>query len=509
MAKRSNSISSANITLDLSSDVPLYWQVYGGLRGAILSGRLVAGTRLPSTRDLTVELGVSRNTVKNAYEQLLSEGYLESHVGSGTYITRNLPDDLLNAGAASNAIAKRRARRKPALSKSGKTISEISVSASPNPDQSRPFALGVPALDAFPYEIWRRLLARRCSYPQRSLLGYGSAMGYRPLREAIAAYLGAARAVRCEPEQVTIVAGVQQALDMAARLLLDAGDVAWIEEYNYPAARAALLGAGARLVAVPVDDEGLDVQKGAALAPRARLVYITPSHQYPLGVTMSLARRLALLDWAKQSDAWILEDDYDSEYRYSGRPLAALQGLDQHGRVIYLGTFSKSVFPSLRLGYVIAPPDLVDAFSKARSLMSWCSSTVEQAALAEFIAEGHFARHIRRMRSLYAERQSALVEAARRELGESLRIQSHPAGVHLVGRLSERLDEASVSQQAAKLGVEAQPLFPFRLKRDGPSFLSGLVLGYGAYDSREIRQGVSILARAIDSVLKSSIKGLA
>ena len=305
----------------------------------------------------------------------------------------------------------------------------------------------------------------------------------------------------CEPEQIIIVAGAQQALDLAARMLLDVGDVAWIEEYNYLAARAALLGAGARLISVPVDEEGLNVAAGVALAPQARLVYVTPSHQYPLGVTMALARRLALLDWAKQAGAWILEDDYDSEYRYSGRPLSALQGLDQHGRVIYLGTFSKVLFPALRLGYVVAPPDLVDAFIKARAMTGWCSSMLDQAVLAEFIAEGHFARHIRRMRSLYAERQSALVEAAQRELGDLLQIQAHPAGIHLVGWLSAGLDDTAVSREAARLGVEAQPLSAFCFKKGGQSLRSGLVLGYGAHDGREIKRGMSKLAQAIHTAL--------
>lgn len=506
MAKHSTAILSANINLDPSSDVPLYRQIYDALRSAILSGRLVSGTRLPSTRELTTELAVSRNTVKNAFEQLMAERYLEGRVGSGTYVSRDLPDDLLNARASVKATATRLARRNPALSKPGQAIKETRLGASSNPDQTPPFTLGVPALDAFPYQVWGRLVARRWHYPQGNLLSYGEAAGYKPLREAVASYLGAARAVNCEPEQIIIVAGTQQALDLAARMLLDVGDVAWIEEYNYLAARAALLGAGARLIPIPVDEEGLNVAAGVALAPQARLVYVTPSHQYPLGVTMTLSRRLALLDWAKQASAWILEDDYDSEYRYSGRPLSALQGLDHHGRAIYLGTFSKVLFPALRLGYVVAPPDLVDAFIKARALTGWCSSMLDQAVLAEFIAEGHFARHIRRMRSLYAERQSVLVEAAGRELGDLLQIQAHPAGIHLVGWLPEGLDDVAVSREAARLSVEAQPLSAFRFSQGRQLFQGGLVLGYGAHDGREIKRGMSKLAQAIHTALKSTGK---
>lgn len=355
------------ISVDRSSAAPLHRQLYEGLREAILSGRLSAGALLPSTRELAAGLGVSRNTATSAYAQLLAEGYLEGRVGSGTYVARSLPDDLLRARSGPGGEPGG-AGAEVALSRRGRLLAATPTTTARDAGPARAFRPGIPALDAFPFGLWRRLESRFWRRPPPGLLGYGDPAGYGPLRAGISAYLRAARAVRCSPEQVIVVSGSQQALDLAARVLLDPGDAAWVEEPGYAGARAALLGAGARLVPVPVDEEGLDVAAGARLGPDARLVHVTPSHQYPLGATMSLARRLELLGWARRSGAWVLEDDYDSEYRYAGRPLEALQGLDAEGRVIYVGTFSKVLFPSLRLGYLVLPPDLVDAFAAAREL---------------------------------------------------------------------------------------------------------------------------------------------
>jgi len=361
----------------------------------------------------------------------------------------------------------------------------------------RAFRPGTPALDAFPSELWSRLLARRWRNPPRELLSYSLSAGYQPLREAIASYLGAARAVLCEAEQVIIVAGAQQALDLVARLLLNPNDAAWIEDPGYLGTRAAFVGAGARLVPVPIDKEGLDVTAGARAAPDARLAYVSPSHQYPLGVTMSLARRLALLEWASRSGAWIIEDDYDSEYRYRGRPLAALQGLDKEGRVIYLGTFSKVLFPSLRIGYIVAPPDLVDAFAAARGVLSRFTPSMDQAVITDFINDGHFARHIRRMRTLYAERQAVLVETARRELDGLLEVNPHDAGIHLVAWLADGADDLKLSEAASDAGVEAQALSSFSVKH---RMRAGLLMGYAGYDERQIRVGVRKLATAFQGM---------
>jgi GntR family transcriptional regulator/MocR family aminotransferase len=341
---------------------------------------------------------------------------------------------------------------------------------------------------------WGQLTARHWGRVSRHLLDYGDPLGFMPLREAIATYLREARAVRCEAGQVMVVSGSQHGLDLATRLLLDPGERAWIEDPGYLGARGALVAAGARVVPVPVDGDGLVVARGMRVAPDARLAYVTPSHQYPLGVTMSLARRLALLQWARTRRAWIVEDDYDSEYRYTGRPLASLQGLDRHGRVIYVGTFSKVLFPALRLGYVVVPPALVDAFAAARGLVDRHPPSVTQAVLAEFIAEGSFARHVRRTRVRYAEQQAALVDAAARKLGGVLEVSPAEAGMHLVGWLPAGADDRGASAAALAAGLEAPPLSSFRLR---PARSGGLLLGYAAWPPAELRAAAGMLEAAL------------
>jgi GntR family transcriptional regulator/MocR family aminotransferase len=492
--------------LDPAAPAPLYRQLYDALRDAILGGRLAPGARLPATRALAAQLGVSRNTVVNAFEQLLAEGYISGRTGSGTYVAATLPDDLLTARAThipmpfGNAGVTRAGGAARAPSARGRSLAATPVSAmSASPQEARTgsalrvFRHGLPALDEFPGAQWARLAARRWRRPPRELLGYGDPTGYAPLREALAAYLQASRAVRCTPEQVLIVSGSQQALDLAARVLLDPGDAAWIEDPGYVGARGALLSAGARVVPVPVDGDGLDVAAGIARCPGARLAYVSPSHQYPLGATLSLSRRLALLEWAARAGAWILEDDYDSEFRYAGRPLASLQGLDGEARVIYIGTFSKVLFPALRLGYVVAPPDLVDALAAARALADRHAPTLDQAVLADFIAEGHFARHIRRMRGLYAERQAALVAAAR-ALDGLLEVRPAEAGMHLMGWLPPGVDDDTAARAAAEHGVDALALSAHALERPARG---GLLLGYAAFDAPALRAGVRRLGAAL------------
>ena len=503
MSKHAIAVPFTALTLDGASPEPLYRQLYESLRRMILAGQLRPGTRLQSTRELAAELRVSRNTVMNAFEQLLAEGYLEGQVGSGTYVSRALPDEMLFVGStgARTAQPPRRGRN---LSERAAQLASASVTTSRNVGAVRAFRPGTPALDAFPAELWSRLLAHRWRHPPAEMLSYGDSAGYRPLREAIANYLGAARAVHCEAGQIIIVAGAQQGLDLTARMLLNPGDAAWIEDPGYLGTRAAFSAAGARVVPVPVDNEGLDVQAGARRAPMARLAYVSPSHQYPVGVTMSLARRLALLEWASNAGAWIIEDDYDSEYRYAGRPLAAMQGLDKDGRVIYLGTFSKVMFPSLRIGYIVAPPDLVDSFVAARSVLSRFSPTIDQAALTDFINEGHFTRHIRRMRTLYAERQGVLVEAARRELAGLVELEPHDAGIHLVGWLADGLDDRRAQEEAARENIEAQALSGFSLEH---ACRPGLLLGYAGYNERQLRVGVRRLATALRGLAAANARG--
>src|SRR6266508_214651 len=501
----------AIMTLARSSIVPLHRQLYESWRDAILSGRFAAGARLPSTRALAAELAISRNTVLEAYAQLMAEGYVEGQIGSGTYVAHALPDDLLYAGAASEQPSVNAHQPTPplpsrSLSRRGALLAstpvspprrptpngaEIPLAPGPAPRALISFRPGQPAIDAFPYDTWARIANRHWRHPPRGLAAYGDPAGYAPLREMIAAYLRAARAIDCDAGQVIVVSGSQQALDLAARVLLDEGDPAWIEDPGYLGARGALIGAGARIVPVPVDHEGLDVTAGAARCPDARLAYVSPSHQYPLGVTMSLARRLALLEWAARAGAWVLEDDYDSEYRYAGRPLAALQGLDRHRRVIYIGTFSKVLFPALRLGYMVVPLDLVDAFVAARALADRHSSSLDQAVLADFIAEGHFTRHIRRMRALYAARHAALVEAVERDLAGLITVIPAEAGMHLVGWLPEGAEDRAAAEQATAHGVDTVALSLYALE---PPRRGGLLLGYTALDEAQIREGVRRLA---------------
>ncbi len=513
------------IALDRRTHIPLHRQLYAALRQVILDSHLRPGTRLPASRALAADLGVSRNTVTQAFDQLAAEGYLEARVGSGTRVAAISPEALLLVRrAAPGRAAKRapapeaasssrigqhgsaslarsaeqaggaRAHALPRLSRRGAVLASI---RRPVPSGHLAFQPGLPALDAFPSEVWSRLLARRARRPRLDGFGYAHAWGHPALREAIAGYLGAARGVRCLPEQVLVLSGAQAGLDLVARMLLDPGDAAWLEDPGYLGARAALAGAGARLVGVPVDAAGLDVAAGVRLCPVPRLVYVTPSHQYPTGATMTLPRRLALLDHALRAQAWILEDDYDSEYRYTGRPLAALQGLDRAGIVLYLGTFSKTMFPALRAGYLIVPDSLSDAFAAAIRQTGQSVPTALQTALADFIVEGHFAAHVRRTRLLYGARQACLIESLDRHLAGALHVRAAEAGMQLAATLQPPLDDVATAAAASEYGVVAPPLSRCCLTDRG---YGGLHLGYAAVPEASIPRAVERLARAIESL---------
>lgn len=480
-----------------NTSVPLYQALYIHMRAAILSGELQGGMKLPSTRALAEELNISRNTVLNAYRQLLAEGYIEGRQGSGTFVAHVLPEQLLDAPYPASRTRK---SAQPSQEKSPQPVfserakAQIAI-AQPASDGKlpRPFAPEGPALDVFPFQLWSRLVVRQVRRLPVNMYTYQDSAGYRPLREAIAAYVAVARQVHCAPEQVMIVPGSQGALDLVARMLVNAGDLVWLEDPGYSGARGAFLGAGAQIVPVPVDREGLVVDIGIARAPQARLVYLTPSHQFPLGVTMSLPRRLALLDWAKRANAYLLEDDYDSEFRFGTRPLATLQGLDDADRVIYIGTFSKVLFPSLRIGYMILPPDLIDPFLKVRRLIDIHSPMLEQAVLADFMIEGHFTRHLRRMRTLYAERRSALLEAAS-EL--PLEIDSAEAGIHCVGWLPDGKDDRILANRARDYDLNLTPISSFSIQ---PLVRKGFLLGYGGYTVQDIKEAVRRLENLLGS----------
>lgn len=480
------------IAVDRTTSTPMHRQVFDQIREAILGGRLAPGRRLPSSRALADEIGVSRNTVLAAYDQLFAEGYTEGQVGSGTTVSRVLPEEVLAARAA----------KRPPVGGEGAGLSNAGralLGSKPRVDRSTSssiFRPGLPEISRFPWNHWSRMVAKFWRKPPRHLVSYGEPGGYMPLRVAIADYLRAVRGLACEAEQVIVTAGAQQAIDLAARALLDRGDKVWIEEPGYAGIKGVLTAAGAELVPVPVDQDGLVVSAGRGLAPNARMAVVTPSHQYPLGSVMSLARRLDLLEWATEHNAWILEDDYDSEYRYSGRPLSALQGLDTSGRVIYVGTFSKVLFPAIRLGYMVVPPGLAEPMIRIRRSLDDQTAISMQPVLSEFIETGHFAGHIRRMRTLYAERQSVLINEISRRLSGVLDVAPDEAGMHLVARIRTvcGLSDADIATRAAAQNLTVYPLSEFYI---GQPIQNGLVLGYAGTEERDICAGVERLARLL------------
>jgi GntR family transcriptional regulator/MocR family aminotransferase len=474
---------------------PLYRWLYDELRSAILSGHLRPGARLPATRDLAAQYGLSRPTIVTAFEQLRLEGYVEGKVGSGTYVSKTLPDELLQAPRTKSVTRTR--RRGIPLSAYARRLQPLARA------ESRPvraFRANQPALDAFPMTLWAQVASRRLRRVSARLLAGGEALGYRPLREAVAEYLNTSRGVKCTADQVLIISGVQQALDRAAHLLLNPGDPVWMEEPGYPGAAVVFRAVGAKICAVPVDSEGLNLEAGQRRwqrQGRPRLVYVTPAHQFPLGVTMSLRRRLSLLEWARRSRTIIFEDDYDSEYRYSGRPIPALQGLDRAAVVIFAGSFTDALFPALRLAYLVVPSDMVDIFAAAESVSTHHPPLIDQAILCDFINEGHFARHVRRMRELYAERLSVLVESARERLSGLLEIPPVEAGLRTVGWLQGGILADQAARAAAKYDVEVVPLGRYSY---GRTRREGLMLGFAAVDAGEIRRGVEQLARALEEL---------
>ena len=485
-----------SIAFDERESTPMYRRLYDWFRSAILTGELRPGQKLPSTRYLASELNVSRITVLCAFQQLAAEGYIVSSAGSGTYVAKSIPDQVTRLG-----FGKQPRLTNHSQCAGSRRISQLSAKISPFP--TLPFGLeafrvGLPALDRFPVTVWSRLVVRRWRQPRKEMLMYGDRMGFGPCREAIAEYVTTVRGVRCNPSQVMIVNGSQQGLEISARALLDPGDPVWIEEPGYPGAVQAFGAVTGNPIPVPVDRDGLDVKEGIKRCPKARAAFITPSHQFPMAMTMSAGRRMMLLDWAFRNNFWIVEDDYDSEYDFRKRPIAAVQGLDTNARVIYVGTFSKVLFPSLRIGYLIIPSDLVSAFSRIRQASDLSHSTLEQAVLADFIQEGHLARHIRRMRMLYMERNGMLAAEIEMQLGSTVELVSAQAGMHLVCLLPAGVEDTIVWQEAARVGIASWPLsICYQRKPER----GGLILGYGAVDRKQIQDGVKKLAAVIQGSL--------
>ena len=486
--------------------IPAYLWLYNSLRAEILEGRLRPGVRLPATRDLANQYGFSRGTIVNAFEQLKSEGYVEGTIGSGTFVSKVLPEDLLR-------VRKEVAARQPATQKNRRRrlsdyARRVSFLTGYEQRRFRAFRANVPAMDLFPMDLWTQLTARRLrKLSANDLLGC-EAMGYRPLREALADYLNTSRGVNCTADQVTIVAGIQEALDLATRIFINPGDKVAIENPGFVGAVASFEAVGAKVSALPVDPEGVCVNH-AGLG-NARMIYVTPAHQFPLGITMSLRRRLDLLAWARKNTAMIFEDDYDSEYRYCGRPIPALQGLDCTGQVIFAGSFSKVMFPALRLGYLVVAPDLVDYVAAAKSTATSHSSLLSQVVLYDFIAEGHFGRHIRRMREIYAERLQFLLSESRRRLKGLLETSEIEAGLQTVGWLCEGISGIAAAKTAIERGVEVVPLSKYAREpfycvwpdREG-RWREGLQLGFAAIPPFEIRRGIQELAVALEQLIRN------
>lgn len=471
-------------------------QLYRGIRDAITSGTLAPQSRLPSTRDLALSEGVARNTALRVYEQLFEEGYLVRRRGAGNYVASELPDrpgNRLRADSDAGATS----GRPPRLSRRGQRLVPLaSVSWAPvTPKVAVDFRYGPTAFDDVPHQIWRQHLTRAAREIDAAHLDYGAPAGLLELRTAVAEYLTRSRAVACRPEQIIIVHGSQQALALAGEVLLDPADRVLIEEPGYPGASLSFYAAGATLIPGPVGADGLDVRTLGKSIRRVHLAYVTPSHQFPTGVIMPLAQRQALLDWAERTGAWIFEDDYDSEFRFGVRPVESLQGLDPHGRVIYAGTFSKVLFPSLRLGYLVVPPALVAPFLAAKALADTGTSDLEQRALARFIRDGHFDRHLRRVRTRNAERRGALVKALDERVGEQVEVLGANAGLHVMLRLRDvPLDrENELIAAAERAGVRVySPVRFYLAPRHRPE--AELILGYASLTSEQIRSGIARLA---------------
>jgi len=476
---------------DPPSNAVLWQWLYREIRAAILSGRLKRGVCLPSTRELGRKYGLSRGTVIAAFDQLQAEGYLDGKVGAGTYVNTRLPEDYLTTARATIDDQPVRPRKIVTLSRfANRLIPVPEMPVAP----LRAFRLE-PALDEFPTGVWGQIVARCMRRATRTLLVDSDSRGYRPLREAIAEHLGATRGVACSADQVIVVAGIQHGFDLTMRLLLNPQDRVCVEDPCHPMIPAMLRVLPARVIPVPVDTEGLDTRVGQRQCRGPKLIYVTPAHQFPLGVTMTLERRLALLDWARRSGSWIFEDDYDSEYRYTGRPIPAVQGFDPEGPVIFSGSFSKLLLPTLRLGYLVVPSMLVDKFAAARFISDRHSSIIDQAVMCEFLVEGHFARHIRRMRELHVARSRELRETVNRRLPEVMEVPEIEAGIHTVVWLKHELREEAVAQAAAEHKVETVPLRRFALRRQQPD---GLLLGFAAYTPRQIRDAVDRLAVSLN-----------
>ncbi len=499
MGRRARKAAPLGIVLDSRGPESLHRQIWRQLRAAILERRLAPGLRLPSSRLMAGELACARGTVLAALDQLIAEGYLVTRTGSGVSVAADLPDEML-VPPRSDALHAKPTPMDPILPRRTRTLvaREPSLAAGEPPIA---FPIGQPDRTAFPFPLWAKLLEQEWRKPAWPIAGAAYPFGHPGLRAAIASYLGEARGFACEPRAVVVTSGVRQSVALFARVALEAGDDVWIEEPGYPGMAAGLAAAQVRAVPVPIDASGFSPDAAIAMAPNARLAVVAPSHQFPLGAVLTLQRRLALLSWAERTQGWIAEDDFDGEYRYSGRPLAPLRALDRSGRVAYLGSFSKLLFPALRLSFLVLPASLVDATERVLLAVSTPAPLLGQGALARFIADGHLAAHLRRTRLLYARRQQTLIAAAERHLAGLLDMTPDPGGMHLVARphpdFVSGFDDVAGAAAARSAAVEVSPLSPCYGTAPAPH---GFLLGYAGVPDNEIEPAVTRLREALTSV---------
>ncbi|MFC5740950.1 PLP-dependent aminotransferase family protein [Dyella tabacisoli] len=496
MVKHAGSVFSVDVAgLDTRPGQPAYARIDDRIRMAITSGALAPNARLPSSRTLAKDLGVARNTVDWALGQLVADGYIVRRRGAGSFVAASLPERDAHPVTPKRIALSQSADAQPRLSERAQALRSY-----PGHYQAAtaiPFTPSLPPGDLFPRKVWNRLLIREAGRPGNDYWEYGASNGLPALREAIAAHASAMRATHCSPEQVIVVTSTQQAVELAGKVLADPGDRAWVEMPGYQPVQHCLRAAGLHVVHVPVDEQGLDVGAGRLLAPHARLAYVTPSHQYPMGYEMSLERRRALLDWAHEADAYVVEDDYDGDYCYEGRPIASLQGMDGRGRVIYVGSFNKILFPALRIAYVIVPEPLVAAFVDAKHVADGHTALLTQGVLAAFIHEGQLARHLRKTRAIYDERRLAFLEEAK-VLADVLDFGPATAGMHVTGMFKHgppRVDDRAVAAACARAGIDVHPLSKY-----GATERSGLVFGFAGASRAAARSGLEIVRRAIVSV---------
>lgn len=461
--------------------------LYTELRSAIIDGRLKSGARLPSTRNLAAQYGVARATAVAAFQQLQAEGFVSSEVSAGTFV---VPAPGWEMTSPAKRKSSRQVTSKATIAKRTQSLLKTRFFLPASHSIGKAFRGYEPAIDLFPVELWARIAARVYRKAPRSLYGQGDAGGYPPLRRAIAEYVGHSRGVRCSAEQIIVTSGAQQALDLLARVLLDPGNEVWMEDPGYPGACQAFQSAGASVIPIPVDGDGIDVARAIKLSPAARVAYVTPANQFPLGTVMSAERRVELLSWAARAGVWIIEDEYDAEYRYSGKPIASLHSLDRSGSVIYVGTFTKMLFNALRIGFIIIPERLVEAFRIARSFMDRHAPTLDQAVLAEFINEGHFGHHIRKMRQVYSDRSQLLAEEASMRLSGLLDVENAQSGMRTVAWIKTGVTERVLAQRAEQLGLEVVPISSYVRKYEQKPALS---LGFAGCNASEIKRGVSVL----------------